>query len=368
MAIVEIENDNKNLGRAIRQSPLSIVLTDPRLPDNPITYVNDAFQRLCLYSREFAIGRNCRFLQGPETDPADIERLREGLRAGTEFQITITNHKADGTPFRNQLLIAPIHDDHDELTAYFGLQRIADGQAEGEHSPLDDEGLALLQELQHRVKNHLAMVVSMIRIQATREITPESLKAVSRRVEALALLYDELLSAGDNSYKSRDIPAGAYLSRIASVIASLESRGAIRVNVDCDDISLPVDQAARLGLLLSEFLTNALEHAFEGRDAGFVEVRFYSLSKGRVRLSVEDDGNGMPEGSNWPFASPSIENQHERAEREDGTLDTTGHGAKPGVGGSIVAALTDSLGASLHVTRPKRGTIITVDLEADNDA
>jgi len=364
MAISENGREDSRVGQAIRHSPLSIVLTDPRLADNPITYVNEEFQRMSLYSREYAVGRNCRFLQGPETDPADVERLREGLRGGEQFQVTITNHKADGTPFRNQLLIAPVHDADGKLTAYFGVQRIVSDDAAGTDGAVDDESLALLQEVQHRVKNHLAMVVSMIRIQATREITTESLKAVSRRVEALALLYDELLNAGDNSYKSRDIPAGAYLSRIASVISGLEARGAIRVNVECDDIAMPVDHAARLGLLLSEFLTNALEHAFKGREAGFVDVRFYKLSEGGVRLSVEDDGNGMPEGSNWPFGAASIENQHERAEREDGELDTTGHAQKPGVGGSIVVALTESLGASLNVTKPKRGTIITVDIDS----
>jgi two-component sensor histidine kinase len=209
------------------------------------------------------------------------------------------------------------------------------------------------------VKNHLAMIVSLIRVQATREVTPDSLKAVSRRIEALALLYEELL----NGNGTKEIEAGAYLSRIATVVSNLQPRSAVRLNVECEEMPLAVDQAARLGLLLSEFLTNALQHAFEGRSAGFVEVRFHRLSGGEARLAVEDDGIGMPEGSNWPFGAPSIEAQRERAEHDSGKLDTTGHGARPGVGGSIVAALTESLGAELHVTRPARGTIVTVDFQ-----
>jgi PAS domain S-box-containing protein len=342
---------------AFRLSPLSMVLSDPRLEDNPITYVNAAFEKLTLYSRAFAIGRNCRFLQGPETDPRDIEHIREGLRSEQEFEVTITNHRADGEPFRNQLLIAPIHASNGELTAYFGIQRrIEEGEDE------DHDSLALLRELQHRVKNHLAMIVSMIRVQSRRDVTPESLRAISRRVEALSLLYDELLSGDMNGDGGSDIAAGAYLSRIASVVANIQPKGSIRLNVECEDIKLPLDQAARLGLLLSEFITNAFEHAFTGRRSGFVEVRFFRTSDGGVRLSVEDDGNGLPEGSNWPFAAPSIETQHERAEKGKGRLDTTGHDDEPGVGGSIVAALTDSLGASMSITRPKRGTIITVDI------
>ncbi|WP_172299353.1 PAS domain-containing protein [Pseudoruegeria sp. HB172150] len=349
------------LQTAIRHSPFSIIITDPRLDDNPITYVNDAFQSTTLYSRDFALGRNCRFLQGPDTDPQDIEKIRSGLRSEKEFQVTLVNHRADGTPFRNQLLIAPIHDADGELCAYFGLQRDLNGSV-SQDDP-EDDSLALLRELQHRVKNHLSMIVSMIRIQARREVTPDSLKAVSRRIEALALLYEELLQTKGNGNGRKSIAAGAYLSRIASVVSGLQARGAIRVNVECDDIALPLDNAARLGLLLSEFLTNALEHAFEDRDSGFVEVRFFRLSDGTIRLSIEDDGIGMPEGSDWPFGALSIERQHDRAKSDKGTLDTTGHGKKPGVGGSIVAALTQSLDATLEVTRPKRGTIITLDFD-----
>jgi PAS domain S-box-containing protein len=347
-------------GHALRSIRLSVVLTDPRLPENPITYVNDAFQALTLYSREYALGRNCRFLQGPKTNPRDVERIRKGLEAEDEFQVTITNHRADGTAFRNQLLIAPVRGPSGELTAFFAVQREV-GEDTADLARPDDETLILLRELQHRVKNHLAMVVSMIRIQAKRDITPNSLKAVSRRVEALVLLYEELFAGATYGGSNGHIAAGAYVSRVASVVSGLEPRRAIRVNVECDEISLPVEQAARLGLLLSEFLTNALEHAFKSRAGGVVEVRFRRLRSGAVRLSVEDDGVGMPEGSNWPYSAPSLEAQHDRAEHDQGRLDTTGHGREPGVGGSIAAALTQSIGGTLHVASSKHGTIITVD-------
>lgn len=351
------------VGRAIRHAPFAIVLTDPRLEGNPITYVNDAFQATTLYSREFALGRNCRFLQGPETDPRDVERIAQGLRDEKEIQITITNHRADGTAFRNQLTITPIHGADGELTAFLGLQRVADGDDATPSRPGDDS-LALLRELQHRVKNHLAMVVSMIRIQARREVTPDSLKAISRRIEALGLLYEELLNSNGNGNGAKRITTGAYLSRIASVVSRIQPRGGIRVNVECDEIVLALDRAARLGLLLSEFLTNSLEHAFEGRECGSVEVRFGRGDDGRIWLTVEDDGIGMPEGSDWPSGSASIERQRDRAEHGAGKLDTTGHGKEAGVGGSIVMALTTSLGATLDVTSSDQGTTVTVNFEA----
>ncbi|WP_103762939.1 PAS domain-containing protein [Roseovarius confluentis] len=360
MRVMDASMDGDDVMKnAIRHSPLSIVLTDPRIKDNPITYVNSAFEALTLYSRRYAVGRNCRFLQGPETEERHVTRIRDGLKSEQEFEVTLTNYRADGSAFRNQLLIAPIHGEDGELTAFFGLQReVPDpaGAAEG-----DDASMGLLRELQHRVKNHLSMIVSMIRIQARQNVTEDSLKAIGRRIEALSVLYDELLSGGGTG-ASEEIATGAYLSRIASVVSSLEPRGAIRVNVECDEISLPVDQAARLGLLLSEFMTNAFEHAFEGRSSGTLEVRFARREDGGVYLMVEDDGNGLPENSNWPFSAPSIAAQKNRAEHHDGALDTTGEDGKPGVGGSIVQALTQSLDAELSVERLEQGTRVTVEL------
>ncbi|MEY8842931.1 PAS domain-containing protein, partial [Cribrihabitans sp. XS_ASV171] len=247
------EKMDSNLRTAVERLPVSIVLTDAQAEDNPITYVNDAFQRVTLYSREFAIGRNCRFLQGEETEPEKVNKIRDGLASGREFEVTLTNHKADGTPFRNLLVISPIKDDSGRITAFFGVQRDISGEDTENETP---ESLQLLRELQHRVKNHLAMIVSMIRMQARRKVTPESFQAIARRIESLALLYEELLDTGAGRGKDDQIWAGAYLSKIVSVISSLEGRSAVRVNSTWEEIRLPVDQAARLGLLLSELLTN----------------------------------------------------------------------------------------------------------------
>jgi PAS domain S-box-containing protein len=355
------EHNTKVLVQAADNTQVAIVITEPGLEDNPIVFVNDAFQNLTLYSREYALGRNCRFLQGSETDPDDVAAIREGIESRKDFQVTITNHKADGTPFRNQLLVAPVFGEDGEISAYFGVQREVNGRAEDPR----DHSLDLLRELQHRVKNHLAMVVSMIRMQAARKVTPESLKSVGRRVEALALLYDELFSASLGRGQREVIPTGAYLSRIATVIGGLQGRSAVRVNLDFEDIDLPVDKAARLGLLLSELLTNSLEHAFEGRDSGFVDVSLKRLGNGGVRLRVEDDGIGLPEGSDWPRDSLSVEDQRTRAETQDGALDTTGHDGRSGVGGSIILALTKTLGATLNVNRAMQGTIVTVEFEPE---
>ncbi len=358
------QKTDRDLRTAVERMPVSIVLTDAQADDNPITYVNDAFQRITLYSREFAIGRNCRFLQGEKTEPEQVQRIRDGLARAEEFEVTLTNYKADGSPFRNLLVVSPIHDHTGEVSAFFGVQRDISGEEAESQTP---ESLHLLRELQHRVKNHLSMIVSMIRMQARRKVTPDSFHAIARRIESLALLYEELLDTGAGHGKDDEIWAGAYLSKIVSVISSLEGRSAVRVNTTWEEIRLPIEQAARLGLLLSELMTNALEHAFEGRESGSVAIDFRHREDGGVRLIVSDDGKGLPEGSDWPFEAMSVEAQSRRAEAIDGTLDTRGEEGRAGVGGSIVLSLTQSMGAQLDISNNEPGTCVTIDLPLKKD-
>ena len=149
------------------------------------------------------------------------------------------------------------------------------------------------------------------------------------------------------------------------MVSTISGDPAIRLSIDCDEIVLPVDRAARLGLLLSELVTNAYEHAFTGRDSGLIDVRFKELSTGTVRLTVTDDGVGLPEGSTWPDSAPSIRSETLRAKTEPGQLDTTGEGRRSGVGGTIVRGLTDTLGARLDVNSAMQGTIVTVDFSTE---
>ncbi|MEH3035742.1 MAG: PAS domain-containing protein [Sphingomonas adhaesiva] len=87
-----------------------MVVSDPTLPDNPLVYVNAAFERLTGFAASEVLGRNCRFMQGPLTDPADVERLRDAIRRRERIEIDLLNHRRDGTPFWNRLMVAPVFD------------------------------------------------------------------------------------------------------------------------------------------------------------------------------------------------------------------------------------------------------------------
>lgn len=101
---------------------MSVVFSDPSLPDNPMIFVSDEFEEQTGYLPEEALGRNCRFLQGPDTNPYTIEAIRQGLRAQTRFTIDILNYRKDGSPFLNRLRIRPIYDGDGRLMFFAGAQ------------------------------------------------------------------------------------------------------------------------------------------------------------------------------------------------------------------------------------------------------
>ncbi|MFL6031404.1 MAG: SpoIIE family protein phosphatase [Rubrobacteraceae bacterium] len=110
------------LDRAVAASSNGIVITDPTLPDNPIVYVNPAFEKTTGYTVEEAIGRNCRFLQGEDRDQPAIEELRACIREGQECRVVLRNYRRDGTRFLNELYVSPVHDDAGNLTNFVGVQ------------------------------------------------------------------------------------------------------------------------------------------------------------------------------------------------------------------------------------------------------
>lgn len=104
------------------EAEMSVVFSDPSLPDNPMIFVSEEFERQTGYSAEEALGRNCRFLQGPETNPDAVEAIRHALRAQTRFTIDLLNYRKDGSAFVNRLRIRPIYDAGGRLLFFAGAQ------------------------------------------------------------------------------------------------------------------------------------------------------------------------------------------------------------------------------------------------------
>jgi PAS domain S-box-containing protein len=107
---------------ALQMTRMPMILTDPRKPDNPIVFANKAFSDLTGYREEEVVGRNCRFLQGADTDRSTVRELREAIATEEAISIEILNYRRDGSPFWNAVFIAPVYDDHGELIYFFASQ------------------------------------------------------------------------------------------------------------------------------------------------------------------------------------------------------------------------------------------------------
>ncbi|NER33292.1 MAG: response regulator [Oscillatoria sp. SIO1A7] len=110
------------LERAIAATSNGVIITDPTQADNPIIYTNSGFERITGYTATDAIGKNCRFLQGPDTEQPCLERIRQAIAREEECSVTLRNYGKDGTPFWNELTISPIRDSSGKLTQFIGVQ------------------------------------------------------------------------------------------------------------------------------------------------------------------------------------------------------------------------------------------------------
>lgn len=157
---------------AVHVTRMPMIITNPRLDDNPIVFANDSFCRLSGYARDEVIGRNCRFLQGPDTDAQAISKVRAAIEAVEPIELELKNCRKDGSVFWNRLLIAPVKG-HDGHVAYFFASQF--------DITLEREGLAARTRELEQTRERLRAEA------AERERLEESFRQ-SRKMEAIGQL------------------------------------------------------------------------------------------------------------------------------------------------------------------------------------
>lgn len=296
---------------AMRASRMAMIITDPRKPDNPIIFVNEAFQLLTGYSREEVIGRNCRFLQGKDTDQATLMEMGQAIEAGQAFNVELVNYRKDGTPFWNALCSSPVMGEDGSIHYHVGsqidvterieardhilAQRVAmEEEIKSRTAELEDALEAktiLLYEVDHRVKNNLMMIGSLLRLEARSMPDPhlrETLREMLQRVDALATLHRRL-------YQSNDIAKfdiGAFAVDLANDLIGACGRQDIELDMDIETVEISSKKAAPVGLILNEIITNAIKHAYANGRSGRLSLSVRK-SAGQAVIDLRDDGPGL---------------------------------------------------------------------------
>ncbi|GAN55267.1 sensory box histidine kinase, possible photoreceptor [Tanticharoenia sakaeratensis NBRC 103193] len=342
---------------AVRATRMPMVITDPARDDNPIVYCNVAFQNLTGYARDEIVGRNCRFLQGPDTDVATVAKIRQAIDEGHDVEADILNYRKDGTQFWNALYLSPVRDKEGVIRFFFASQldvtdriearniinhqkELVEREVERRTADLRSALQAktmLLHEVDHRVKNNLTMIGSLLRLQA-RSIDDTAitakLESMLERVDALAVVHRQL-------YQSENVTQfdiGTFAGGLAHDVVGSSGRSDIDLHVNTRPLFVEAAQASALGLVINETLTNAVKHAFASGRSGRLTVVVADEDE-RPLIRICDDGPGMPSAKRTKSIGMSLVT---RLARQAG-VEATWSGNSPGTCVTISFSKTRSM-------------------------
>lgn len=275
-----------------------------------------------------------------EENPFPIEECRifQALHhhSGTHVDDEVL-WRADGTSFPAEYWAYPQHQGGKQIGAVVTFYDITERkEAEYQIKQNLKEKEMLLREIHHRVKNNMAVISSLLGLQAdaTADISAkEMLEESQQRIKSMALVHEKL-------YRSKNIANIDFHDYVSTIVMELSSAYAhegrsVETEVTADDVILDVDTAIPCGLILNELVTNAFKYAFKSKGEGRIDVSFTHDADNSCILSVKDNGVGLPPGFD--------------------------HSKSNTLGLQIVSALTKQLRGAMHVNSvPGNGTEIIV--------
>ncbi|WP_308916675.1 PAS domain-containing protein [Jannaschia sp. LMIT008] len=319
--------------QAMAQTRMAICLSDPRKDDHPIVFANRAFRDLTGYDEDEIVGRNCRFLQGPDSDAGTIRRISEALDAEEVIVVELLNYRKDGTPFWNALHLGPIYDPDGNLIYFFGSQ----WDVTDVHAARADEKHAKLmsRELSHRMKNMFAVIGGIVTFTGRSRGAVPLAHEINERIQALGRAYETTLD--DAQRGSIDVGEA-----VRSVLRPYDPDGT-RIWVEVDGIRSAPNTVSSLGLTLHELATNAVKHGSLSHDVGTVVV------------TAETGNDGDASGA------PSLRLRW----RERGGPSVTPPDGTHGTGMGIIDTLLRAAGGSLTRDWSADGLTATIELPGD---
>ena len=283
------EAELRKRGRAMDEAPIGITISDPTREDNPLSYVNERFVEMTGYEPADALGRNCRFLQGEQTDPEKVAKLRRHIAREEPVSVVLRNYRADGTEFWNNLEIAPVRDGDGDVVNFVGFQQDITDRIERQRQ---------LQKIDRILRHNLHNDLNVVQLHAE-QIRTDSDPPLS---DAAAKIVETTESLVETMDKERDV---VQLLEEEPNVQSVELMSALRSSVEGLQDAHPeatltvsgpetasVQGTPKLPVALEELVTNALEHNDSEHPTVDVTV---SVEAETVVIEIADDGPGIPE-------------------------------------------------------------------------
>ncbi|MFT8246140.1 PAS domain-containing protein [Roseomonas sp. BN140053] len=343
---------------AVQATRMPMVLADPNLADCPVVFANPAFCALTGYRPEEVLGRNCRFLQGPDTDPADVERIRRALAARESFDGEVYNYRKDGTGFWNALHLSPVFDPQGRLVYVFASQIDISARKEAARRQAQRaESIgALASGVAHEFNNLMTVVVGTVERAAdlaADERQASYLRRADQAARRAGRLAAELLALARRQSGGEQAVDLNALARGAEARLAAGSRPGVPLRLCLAAEALPVRlDAGQLELVLANLVRNATE-AIAGEGSITLATRAVpapeaaALLNGNeaVELSVTDTGAGM---------TPEV-----LARATELFFTTKGNGEGTGLGLFLALEFVDGAGGRLAISStPGRGTTV----------
>jgi PAS domain S-box-containing protein len=292
--------ESEQFRRFLDQVPVALIVAEMRDGER-IVYANPEFEKLSGQTLADLEGHSWSVLTGRGAGNDQERLLGAAIVEASDHVGAFTIERPGDEPAMVAAYSNIIQDDDGKpvfrLAALVCARTYAEGAQADLERQLREKDIAL-QEIQHRVRNNLQMITALIRLEArTGRAGAASghFDEIAGRIEALQLLYHAL---GEDSL-AQEVDLGAYLSQIASAVMHAHASEGVRLDLKVDAYPVSVNVAMPTGLVVNELLTNALKHAFQGRDNGTISLQSLADAEG-CRVVISDDGNGLPEGFEWP--------------------------------------------------------------------
>lgn len=304
--------------QAMEQTRMAMCVSDPHRADTPIVFVNQAFVEMTGYPREEVLGRNCRFLQGADTAPTQVARIREALERREVAVVEILNYRRDGTPFWNALHVGPIFGPDGRLTHFYGSQWDVTALVEERRRSHLDRQVA--SELRHRTSNLFVVIDAIVSLSARGAGDAGALaETISERIRALGRAHRASLdphAAGERCLLG---------DLVVAILEPYRMQGAGRLELMGPEVVLPDPLVTPLGLALHELATNATKYGALGAVEGRLSVAW--RREGADALVLEWTEEGGPAVRAGPGGAPTT--------RGTGTGTRILHGVLSGAGASV---------------------------------
>lgn len=292
--------ENDRFKKFLDHVPFAVAVSELQPPEH-ITYANPEFERLTGRSPGEMEGKMWNSLPRVVADKDHQQQLSEAITQAADYLGTFVIERGEKKCTVDAWSNIIHGEDGQPLFRLVSLSDISNRPETDPPPYRHPDAVAtdtLLKELQHRVKNNLQMITSLIRMEA-RNIPDkkigERFDRLAGRVEALAILYRSL--SGEAPGESVDL--GVFLSQIASAVMAAHAVEGIQLDMKVDTWPVSINVAMPTGLVVNEVLTNALKHAFDGKEGGTITLRSLVDERG-CRITIADDGIGLQEGAEWP--------------------------------------------------------------------